>query len=324
MTYSLKQLYPWHRGIHNLSTWAKVFISISLVLVIVRVYRTRYTASRKEAFGSGQPQQAGSPNGALKIMEGPQIYDDFYADIYDSLTYFQKKNEFEMGTIRKSAPFTNESVALDIGSGTGHHVAQLKEIGFSQAMGIDNSQAMVSVAEKKYPNNKYILGDAIQRSVFRQNTFTHITMFYFTVYYFEDKAALFANCFAWLKPGGTMVIHLADKDMFDPILPPANPLVSLTPQRYAKKRITTSRVTFNNFKYDANFELDGDKAAFVEKFTNIDDGKPFRKNTHNMFMDDLDKIEAAATRVGFIVKGKNDMVKAEYEYQYLYIFQKPE
>jgi len=324
MTSSMKQMYPWYRGIHNLSTWAKVFVILGLILVLVRVFRTRSAAS-KEAFSAGQPQsQTGTPNGALKIIEGPQIYDDFYADIYDSLTYFQKKNEFEMGTIKKSTPFTNESIALDIGSGTGHHVAQLKEIGFSQAMGIEKSQAMVRVAEKKYPKNKYVLGDAMQRSVFRQNTFTHITMFYFTVYYFEDKTALFANCFAWLKPGGTMVIHLADKDMFDPILPPANPLVSLTPQRYAKKRITTSRVTFNNFKYDANFELDGDKATFVEKFTNKDDGKPFRKNNHNMFMDDLDKIESAATGVGFIIKGKNDMIKAEYEYQYLYVFQKPE
>jgi len=43
-----------------------------------------------------------------------------------------------------------------------------------------------------------------------------------------------------------------------------------------------------------------------------------------MFMDDLDKIESAATGVGFIIKGKNDMIKAEYEYQYLYVFQKPE
>jgi hypothetical protein len=103
-------------------------------------------------------------------------------------------------------------------------------------------------------------------------------------------------------------------------------MLMVSPQRYAKKRITTSKVTFDNFKYDANFELsdDGDGATFVEKFTGRDDGKMFRKNKHNMFMEDADAIEAAATRAGFILKTKLDMVKAEYEYQYLYVFQKPE
>ena len=50
----------------------------------------------------------------------------------------------------------------------------------------------------------------------------------------------------------------------------------------------------------------------------------FRKNKHDMFMEDSDAIEAAALRAGFIIKTKLDMVKAEYEYQYLYVFQKPE
>jgi hypothetical protein len=32
--------------------------------------------------------------------------------------------------------------------------------------------------------------------------------------------------------------------MFDTMIPPANPLLLLTPQRYAENRITTSKVTF--------------------------------------------------------------------------------
>jgi hypothetical protein len=123
-----------------------------------------------------------------------------------------------------------------------------------------------------------------------------------------------------------MIVHIVDREMFDPILPPANPMLMISPQRYAKKRITTSKVTFDKFKYDANFELadGGDGATFVEKFTGREDGKMFRKNKHDMFMEDAGTIEAAATRAGFILKTKLDMVKAEYEYQYLYVFQKPE
>ena len=315
MSSATKQMHPWYHGIHNLSTWGKVFIILGLSLLLVRLYRRRAAQTVSEGF-----------TGAPKIAEGPQIYDDFYANIYDDLTYYQKKNEFEMGAINTSAKVGNGSVALDIGSGTGHHVAQLKEIGAGNAMGIDRSQAMVNLAQKKYPGNKYVLGDAMQRSMFRQNTFSHITLFYFTVYYFQDKAALFANCLAWLKPGGSMIVHVVDREMFDPILPPANPMLMVSPQRYAKKRITTSKVTFDDFKYDANFELSdsGDGATFVEKFTGRDDGKMFRKNKHDMFMEDADAIEASATRAGFIIKTKLDMVKAEYEYQYLYVFQKPE
>jgi len=316
MASTTKQLHTWYQGIHNMSTWGKVFIILGLSLLLVRLYRRRAAAQTINEGFTGSP----------KIVEGPQIYDDFYADVYDDLTYFQKKNEFEMGAINKNAAIGKESVVLDIGSGTGHHVAQLKEIGAGNAMGIDRSQSMINVAQKKYPDNKYVLGDAMQRSAFRQNTFSHITMFYFTVYYFQDKASLFANCLAWLKPGGSMVVHLVDREMFDPILPPANPIVMVSPQRYAKTRITTSKVTFNNFKYDANFELseDKDNASFVEKFTDKSNGKMFRKNKHDMFMEDADAIEAAALRSGFIIKTKIDMVKAEYEYQYLYVFQKPE
>ena len=308
-------MYSWYRGIHNMSTWGKIFIILGLSLLLVRLYRRRAGKTISEGF-------TGSP----KIVEGPQIYDDFYANIYDDLTYYQKKNEFEMGSINKSASVDKNSIVLDIGSGTGHHVAQFKEIGAGNAMGIDKSQSMINVAQQKYPENKYVLGDAMQRSMFRQNTFTHITLFYFTLYYFQDKAALFANCLAWLKPGGSLVVHVVNREMFDPILPAANPLLMVSPQRYAKKRITTSKVTFNNFKYDANFEVSDDKneATFVEKFTEKQDGKMFRKNKHDMFMEDADTIEQIALRAGFILKSKLDMVKAEYEYQYLYVFQKPE
>jgi len=298
-----------------MSTWGKIFIILGLSLLLVRLYRRRAGKTISEGF-TGSPQ----------IVEGPQIYDDFYANIYDDLTYYQKKNELEMGSINRTASVDKDSVVLDIGSGTGHHVEQLKEIGAGNAMGIDKSQSMINISQKNYPTNKYVLGDAMQRSMFRQNTFSHITLFYFTVYYFQDKASLFANCLAWLKPGGSLVVHLVDREMFDPILPPANPLLMVSPQRYAKKRITTSKVTFDTFKYDANFELLDDKneATFVEKFSGKDDGKMFRKNKHDMYMEDVDTIEAVAIRAGFILKSKLDMVKAEYEYQYLYVFQKPE
>jgi hypothetical protein len=72
----------------------------------------------------------------------------------------------------------------------------------------------------------------------------------------------------FLKPGGYLVIHLVNRNKFDPILPPGNPLIAISPQRYAKERITNTKIKFNDFEYDADFQLDEKKntALFVEKF----------------------------------------------------------
>ena len=40
-----------------------------------------------------------------------------------------------------------------------------------------------------------------------------------------------------------------NKNKFDPIVPPANPLQLISPQKYAKERITHSFIKFNNRIY---------------------------------------------------------------------------
>ena len=74
----------------------------------------------------------------------------------------------------------------------------------------------------------------------------------------------------WLQGGGYLVVHIVDREMFDPILQAANPLLMLTPQRHSPKRITTSKITFDKFKYFADYQLDQNtnSAKFIEKFSN--------------------------------------------------------
>jgi hypothetical protein len=111
--------------------------------------------------------------------------------------------------------------------------------------------------------------------------------------------------------------------MFDPILNAANPLIMLSPQRYAKDRITTSSITFDDFKYNSNFELDkdNDKAIFTEKFVFNDTNKT-RKNEHVLYMPSEEQILQIAKDEGFIVQSKIDLIKTGYEYNYLYVFKK--
>ena len=50
------------------------------------------------------------------VKRGPDIYDDFYVNIYDSLLYNNIKNDYEIGKIMTTKP-TERSIILDIGSG---------------------------------------------------------------------------------------------------------------------------------------------------------------------------------------------------------------
>jgi len=161
-------------------------------------------------------------------------------------------------------------------------------------------------------------------SLFMPGSYTHILCLYFSIYYFKDKTIFFNNAMKWLMPGGFLVVHIVDRDMFDPILPPANPLFLVSPQKYAKERITQSRVIFNNMEYIANFSLDTDKntATFTEKFKE-NDGDKVRKNQHIFYMEPDKAIVTMAQESGFILQGKIDLLKVGYEYQYLYIFVKP-
>ena len=303
---------------NDLSVWAIILIFVLILLFIVTSYNA-LSRTNKYSNLEGFVEQKDS----FTLKEGPAIYDDFYANIYDQLVYNQVKDNYEIGEIINSTKPTSESIVLDIGSGTGHHVALLESQGI-KATGVDSSNAMVKKAEENYPDYKFVQGSVMDPSLFMPDSFTHILCLYFSIYYFKDKTTFFDNTMKWLMPGGFLVVHLVDREMFDPILPPANPLFLVSPQKYAKERITQSKVMFNNMEYVANFDLDGDKniATFTEKFKEKD-GDKTRKNKHLFYMEPHKAIIVMAQESGFLLQGKIDLLKVGYEYQYLYIFVKP-
>ena len=97
----------------------------------------------------------------------------------------------------------------------------------------------------------------------------------------------------------------------------------VSPQKYAKKRITSTKLKFNNFDYNANFNFKPQEnlATFSEKFK-FKDGK-VRKQEHIFYMETEDEILTKAQTIGFLIHGKIDMMKIAYDYQYLYILTKP-
>jgi len=258
------------------------------------------------------------------MKQGPDIYDDFYASIYNDLVYDEIKNSYEIGEIINTTNPTEQSLILDIGSGTGQHVAALNDKGYP-AVGLDLSPGMVGQAKKNYPNFKFKQGNALEFILYPANTFTHVICLYFTIYYIKDKTLFLQNCYDWLKPGGYLVLHLVNRNKFDPILNAADPLHAVSAQRYAKKRITNSLVKFKDFQYRGDFKIDPSTgtASFEEIFKD-DKTKNIRQNIHQFYMSTQKQILSIAKNTGFILKGKIDMVPVQYEYQYLYILSKPE
>ena len=293
--------------------WGKVLTFIVLLLILIMSFK-----EIRSNVGEGFEQ-----NDKFLFKSGPDIFDDFYVEIYDYLVFNNLKDDYEIGEILNKTSPSSQSKVLDIGSGTGHHVADLSSRGVD-VIGIDNSEAMVKQAKKNYPDYKFEIGDVTLSDQFASQTFTHILCMYFTIYYIQDKQVFFQNCYNWLMPGGYLVVHLVDRVNFDPILPPGNPLLLVSPQKYADKRITSTQIKFTDFAYNANFELDEQNniAKFVEKFKNDNDGK-VRKQEHIMYMPDLNEIIDEAQGAGFIIQGKIDLIHCQYEYQYLYIFTKP-
>ena len=301
------------RPIMKLDKWAKGVLFLAVILIICLVMNLH--VPMREGFTQQKK---------FVLKEGIDCYDGFYSEIYDDLVYDEVKNDFEVGELERLIKPTRKSRILDIGSGTGHHVNLMKKLG-AHSEGVDISPSMVEISQRKYKDCKFKQGNALDNMLYPRNSFSTITCFYFTIYYMEDKQKFINNVYDWLMPGGYFVLHLVNRDKFDPILNTADPLHIVSAQKYAKKRITNSLVKFKDFQYKANFELDKENNLAEFKEDMIDDKtKNVRQNIHKLYMIPQKKIISMAKQVGFILQGKIDLVQTQYGYQYLYLMYKPE
>ena len=297
---------------NKLSNSGKILVLIAILLILIVFFKAIMPV--KEGMVTSDK---------FLFKQGEDVYDDFYVGIYDYLVFNGIRNDYEVGQIINKSNPTEASIIADIGCGTGHQVANLSSKGL-KVIGVDISPSMIEKAKENYPTLNFQVGNALDNGLFKMNSLTHILSLYFTVYFFKDKRHFFDNCIDWLMPGGYLIVHLVDRESFDPILPPGNPVLIVSPQKYAKKRITKTSLKFNNFDYTANFDLksEDDLAVFGEKFK-FKDGK-VRKQEHKLYMETDANIINRAEDVGFIVHSKVDLMRCAYDNQYLYIFMKPE
>jgi 2-polyprenyl-3-methyl-5-hydroxy-6-metoxy-1,4-benzoquinol methylase len=294
--------------------WTKVVLLLMVILFCIIVTNNYTKVENIEGFTQEKK---------YVLKDNNDLYDDFYGKIYDLLVFDEIKNNYEIDEIKRTTKLNKKSNVLDVGSGSGHHVGGLNKLGI-QSEGVDKSESMIKMAKKNYPKSKYKLGSVENSITYNRGQFSHITALYFTIYYIQNKVQFFENCFSWLKPGGYLILHLVNRDKFDPIINTANPLHMVSPQKYAKERIMNSMVKFKNFKYKAKFELEKERnIGHFKEIIKHDKSGRIRENNHLLYMDTQKHILSLAKSAGFRMKGKIDMVNCMYEYQYLYILQKP-
>jgi len=220
----------------------------------------------------------------LIFKTNSDVYDKEYAEMYDTITHDYYRKQKELNTVL--ATTSNNSVLLDLGSGTGHLVDELNQKGI-KSIGLDNSPAMIE-RSKKYPH-QYREGNMLDTDSFYNDSFTHVTCFYYTLYYIQQKQQLFENVYKWLTPGGLFIVHLTSKC------------------NYGVSSIRTSNYTYQR------------KIQDNKVYETIKHGKKVRKNEHKFYLEPISSIVSMAQQVGFTVVSSE-----QYKNDMLYVFKKPE
>lgn len=255
------------------------------------------------------------------------FYDSVYAEVYNALWHSSKTvNEFEQVTIQEALLAGKQKGSLkilDIACGTGFHACLFKKLGVDYT-GLDSSEAMLSQARKGCPNQKFQKGDATVATTYGQKSFSGALLLGFAIYELNPKIVL-DNAFAWIEPGGSMLVHVVDPDKFDPLLDLASPFAAFSLQKYSYERQTKSEIYFDEFKYTGEFrkKMNEEEATFSEMFTFFNPGDiKYREQVHKWNMPSLESMIEIMKSAGFRVSEKIDLVSVGKEYQYLFLLTK--
>ena len=265
-------------------------------------------------------------------LTNEDLFDDFYASVFTKLT--QNENLIQAETAICMEEFARDTpkdqmVILDAGCGIGIGTCSFAKQGAGHVVGIDRSQAMIqyskgttlpntTLKELEKQNIEFRNMDLLGPSAAGPAEFTNACLLYFTVYYFEYLEGLFRNMAFWVKPGGSLAVEVVNKYKFDPVLDSSNPWVGVSPQNYVKERLKTSKVVFDNFEYEAVFELDDPKAEFRETFR-FKNGTT-RRQRHKLNMPSMSEIIKKAQNSGWTYTKYVDLMPLSFQYGYLLFF----
>ena len=260
------------------------------------------------------------PNKIINIPQGEE-YDKLYADAYDMVAMDHSKVMFEVNYIKSLMDKSKKNVILDVGCGTGQHTKYLSED--NEYIGLDKSTHMLDKAKSNInKRGRLVLEDANKLSAVGEDKFTVIMCMYFTIYYFKDPEKIFYNFTRWIKKDGLLILHLVDKNKFDPILNPANPSQINSIQKYTDKRITSSIINFNNMTYISDFVFKKNNMAEFQEIIRFNKDNIERRQRHLLYMFSNKEYVKVAKKYGFQLHEIKSMNEIKYEHNYLFVFKK--
>lgn len=251
-----------------------------------------------------------------------EIYDDFYAKIYNTMYSNNKKNEEEIKYIKLYLDKFNYTKILDIGCGTGNHVNLLNKK--YNITGIDNSESMINIAKTNYPDCNFVVTNFLDSNFFDINTYTHIICLNRTLYEFDDKNEFFEQCDSLLNNAGYLIINIIDINNFNTFL--TEETTSIKKYKLPKKnvKITESIVKMDKNTYmiskfdDSNLKSDN-TIIYHEKFKN-EKTNSVRNNEITYKLESKEKLINMAKANNLYLK-KIIQLK-NYKNEFLYIFTK--
>lgn len=269
-------------------------------------------------------------------IQSPDLFDDFYAEVYDQLAQGGARLQAETGlalhAFRQGGIPIESMRILDAGCGTAIVTAALAKMNVEKVISVDGSAAMIkrakthtlpqtTLTEKQLSKIEFRNSNLMNPSALAPGEVSNAVVFYFVLYYMHDLEAFFRNMYVWVRPGGMIAVEVVNKYKFDPMLDSSAPWMGFSLQKYSKDRITHSKVTFDKFEYEGKFDLIDPVAEFRETFR-FKDGS-VRKQKHVFVMPSIEEIVKVAKTVGWEYTSYVDLTSIGFEYAYLLMFKHP-
>ena len=312
------------------NVWFRVLLLATTAVLLLSAYnkiqRLKVPRPFSGSFMESFVQCGGSMSTSNVIVKkDADTKDAFYAAVHDQLFNQKVNNAYEVGAIINKYPdISNQTIALDVGAGTGAYMNAFIQHGITNISGIESSADMIAQAKRAYPslNLNIMKGDPTVVASFKPESFTLVSMLNFEVYYIPNTEQLFSNVYAWLKPGGYFVLHLVDPRKFNAAsMLGGDNATTITPT--PTKKGAQSVMKFNDFEYKSDVQIfPNDVVQYMEVFTDDKTGK-VRKNVRNFKMPSPQTFIELAAGVGFNMLGQIDLVKSQKEHQFFYLFYKP-
>ena len=312
-----------------LTTLLLIAIHYVIILTMDRLSPTLNYGAISEGFISNSAETS-----RYEWLSNDDLFDDFYASVFTKLTQnenlIQAETAICMEEFARTTPKDQLSV-LDAGCGIGIATVSFANQGVPHVVGIDKSEAMIRYAKDtmlpsttltpaQQDNVEFRVFDLMGPGAASGSEFTSACVLYFTIYYIRDLDTFFRNLAYWVKPGGSLAIEVVNKHKFDPVLDSCNPWVGISPQNYVKERLKTSKVIFDNFEYEATFELEDPNAEFRETFR-FKDGS-VRRQKHRLIMPSIADIVKKAQNNGWSYTSYVDLMPLSFPYGYMLFFKR--